>query len=98
MNGAALALQTRPIQRLRVQGVLAAGAQLVRDVAGQIESRSIDRLMSERRRLLRELRMGIDCARELVCFEAIQAAVDESDRALRRIIEEETGCSKASIP
>lgn len=98
MGSALLSLQARPAQRLRVQAVLALTAQLVRSAAGKLESSSLDRLIGERRRWLRELRNGINCPRELGCFEAMQAAVDESDRALRRIIEGEAGCSRASIP
>jgi hypothetical protein len=95
---ALLSLQARPAQRLRVQAVLAVTAQLVRGASGRLESRNVDRLIGERRRLLRELRGGINCPRELGCFEAMQAAVEESDRALRRIIEGERACSRASIP
>lgn len=95
---AMLSLQARPAQRLRVQAVLAVTAQLVRSASGRLESHSVDRLMIERRRLLRELRSGINCPRELGCFEAMQAAVEESDRALKRIIEGEDGCSRVSIP
>ncbi|RYG66683.1 hypothetical protein EON77_17205 [bacterium] len=84
MNG----LQTRPAQRLRVQGVLAVSFQLVRGAAGALEVERLRGLMSERRRLLRELRNGIDGARELGCFEAMQAAVEESDRALDRILKD----------
>jgi hypothetical protein len=96
MNAQLVSLQVRPVQRLRVQSVLAVSALLIRSAGGALEPAGLDRLMSERRRLLRELRDGINCPRELGCFEAMQAAVDESDRALRRIMER--GCSKASIP
>ena len=89
-------LQARPAQRLRVQAVLAVSAQLIRGAGGMIEREHLDRLMTERRTLLRELRNGIECDRELGCFEAMQAAVEESDRALRRIME--SPCTKASTP
>jgi len=98
MNAAQTSLQARPVQRLRVQAVLAVSAQLIRGAGGTIEAESLDRLMVERHRLLRELRNGIHCPRELGCFEAMQAAVEESDRALRRIIQAEATCSRASIP
>ena len=91
-------LQVRPVQRLRVQAVLALSAQLIRGAGGMIEPQSLDRLMEERRRLLRELRNGIGSAGELGCFEAMQAAVDESDSALRCIIERQTQCTRASTP
>lgn len=91
-------LQRRPAQRLRVQAVLAVSAQLIRGASGDLEADRLDRLMKERRRLLRELRNGIDCPRQLGCFEAMAAAVDESDRALACIIEKEAACSRASIP
>ena len=91
-------LQARPAQRLRVQGVLAVGLQLVRSASGALEASRLQHLMGERRRLLRELRNGIDDARELGCFEAMQAAVEESDRALQSIIKSEATCTKASTP
>lgn len=84
--GSLQGLQARPAQRLRVQAVLAVSFQLVRSAAGALEPGRLQTLMGERRRLLRELRNGIDDARELGCFEAMQAAVEESDRALLRIL------------
>ena len=98
MSAALSSLQVRPVQRLRVQAVLALSAQLIRGAGGMIEPQSLDRLMEERRRLLRELRNGIGSPGELGCFEAMQAAVDESDCALRRIINDEAQCTKASTP
>jgi hypothetical protein len=97
MSAALASLQARPAQRLRVQAVLALSARLIRGVGGMIESEGLGQLMAERRRLLRELRNGIHCSRELGCFEAMQAAVEESDRALRRIMEQ-SSCTKASTP
>lgn len=98
MGPSLTSLQARPAQRLRVQAVLAVSAQLIRSAGGDIEAGSLDRLMTERRRLLRELRNGISCPRELGCFEAMQAAVEESDRALRRIIESVgTGADRATM-
>jgi len=94
MGAELLSLQARPAQRLRVQAVLALSAQLIRTVGGSVESRSVDELIGERRRLLRELRNGILCPRELGCFEAMQAAVEESDRALRRIMEDHSECPR----
>lgn len=97
MSGAVGSLQVRPAQRLRVQALLAVSAQLIRGAGGMIEPDSLDRLMSERRRLLRELRNGIVEQRELGCFEAMEAAVEESDRAIRRIMKDGT-CTKVSTP
>jgi hypothetical protein len=97
MSAATTSLQARPAQRLRVQAVLAVSAQLVRRMAGRVEAATVVHLMDERRILLRELRNGINCPRELGCFEAMQAAVEESDRALHSIMTR-AGCSKASIP
>jgi hypothetical protein len=94
---AAASLQARPVQRLRVQALMALSAQLIRGAGGRIESGALDDLMTERRRVLRELRNGIASPRELRCFEAMQSAVEESDRALRRIIEDEQ-CTRASTP
>jgi hypothetical protein len=96
MNAELVSLQARPLQRLRVQSVLAVSALLIRSAGGALEAKGLAQLMDERRRLLRELRDGINCPRELGCFEAMQSAVDESDRALRSIMER--GCSKASTP
>ena len=103
MGAAVLSLQARPAQRLRVQAVLALSAQLIRGAGGKVEPQGLDHLMGERRRLLRELRNGILCPRELGCFEAMQAAVEESDRALRRIIQDQDEgtrqeCTKVSTP
>ena len=98
MSAALASLQVRPAQRLRVQAVLAVSAQLIRGAGGMIEAARLDRLMVERRRLLRELGNGIHGARELGCFEAMQAAVEESDRALRRIMNNEGTCTRASTP
>jgi hypothetical protein len=89
-------LQARPVQRLRVQALMAVTAQLIRRAGGNIEADSLDRLIAERRRLLRELRNGIGSPRELGCLEAMEAAVEESDRALRRIMINEAPCTKAS--
>lgn len=97
MSGALGSLQVRPAQRLRVQAVLAVSAQLIRGAGGMIEPDRLTHLMSERRRLLRELRNGIMEPRELGCFEAMEAAVEESDRALRRIMKDGT-CTKVSTP
>jgi len=97
MSGVTGSLQIRPAQRLRVQAVLAVSAQLIRGAGGMIEPDRLDHLMSERRRLLRELRNGILEQHELGCFEAMKAAVDESDRALRRIMKDGT-CTKVSTP
>lgn len=83
------ALQVRPAQRLRVQAMMAVTLQLVRSAAGRLEPGSLERLMGERRRLLRELGNGIEGARELGCFEAMRAAVEESDRALQHILKDE---------
>ena len=98
MSAALSSLQVRPAQRLRVQAVLAVSAQLIRGAGGIIHAGSLGRLMEERRKLLRELRNGIHCSRELGCFEAMQAAVEESDRALQSIIKSEATCTKASTP
>jgi hypothetical protein len=95
MSTATLSLQARPAQRLRVQALLALSAQLIRGAGGIIEADSLDALMIERHRVLRELRNGLDSPRELGCYEAMQAAVEESDRALRRIMKDET-CTRAS--
>ena len=98
MDPALVSLQARPAQRLRVQAVLALSAQLIRGAGGALEADRLDYLMGERRRLLRELRNGIHGARELGCFEAMQAAVEESDRALRCIIETVgTGAGHANV-
>jgi hypothetical protein len=98
MDGTLVSLQARPAQRLRVQALLAVSAQLIRRAGGRLEADGMDRLMRERRRLLRELRNGIHCPRELGCFEAMEAAVEESDRALRRIIETVgTGAGHANV-
>jgi hypothetical protein len=75
---------------------MAVSAQLIRGAGGIIEPDSLDRLMSERHRLLRELRNGIGSPRELGCLQAMEAAVEESDRALRRIMINEAPCTKAS--
>ena len=94
MTGTSLAgLQARPAQRLRVQAVLAVSFQLVRSASGDLQPGQLRRLMGERRRLLRELRNGIDDTRELGCFEAMQAAVEESDRALDRILKDPLACT-----
>jgi hypothetical protein len=98
MAGTVASLLVRPVQRLRVQAVLALSMQLVRRSGGTIEADGLADLIGERRRLLRELRNGIDCPRELGCFEAMAAAVEESDRALRRIMKDEGVCSRASTP
>jgi hypothetical protein len=98
MPAASASLLLRPAQRLRVQAVLAVSAQLIRCAGGNLQAEGLDCLIGERRRLLRELRNGIDCPRELGCFEAMAAAVDESDRALRRIMNDEAACSRASTP
>jgi len=95
------ALAARPAQRLRLQAVMAVSAQLIRRAGGTLETESLRRLMTERRRLLSELRNGIQSPRELGCFEAMQAAVEESDRALQRIMKDVAGehtCTKASTP
>ena len=97
MAAALTSLQVRPAQRLRVQAVLAVSAQLIRGAGGMIEPDSLDRLMTERRKLLRELRNGISCDRELGCFEAMQAAVEESDRALRCIMEHVEACPGQAV-
>ena len=86
-GGAVVALRSRPSQRLRAQAVLTVSAQLIRGAGSRCEPDMLTRLMGERRRLLRDLRNGIACPHELGCFEAMQTAVEESDRALRRIIE-----------
>jgi hypothetical protein len=88
-------LRVRPVQRLRVQAVLAVSLQLVRGAGKSLPPDGLQELMSERRRLLRELRTGIECPTELGCFEAMQAAVEESDRALLRIMTDERGCTRA---
>lgn len=88
-------LQGRPIQRLRVQGLLAVSSQLVRGAARRTEPRVLRQLMLERRRLLRELGNGIREAHELGCFEAMRAAVVESDRALLRIMKDQRACTRA---
>ncbi len=97
MEPAVASLQARPVQRLRVQTLLTLSAQLIRGAGGDIEPGSLDRLMSERQRVLRELRNGILSPRELRCFEAMEAAVEESDRALRRIMKD-VQCTRASTP
>ncbi len=97
MSSALSSLQARPAQRLRVQAVLAVSAQLIRGAGGMIEPDSLDRLMAERHKLLRELRNGIHCDGELGCFEAMQAAVEESDRALRRIMEHVDSCAGRAV-
>lgn len=97
MASALASLQGRPAQRLRVQAVLAVSAQLIRGAGGMIEPAGLDRLMRDRRKLLRELRNGISGERELGCFEAMQAAVEESDRALRRIMEHVGPCANRTV-
>ena len=82
VGGPRLWLQARPAQRLLVQGVLALTAQLVRAIAAGSDAQDVRALMAERQRLLRELGRGIRGERELGCYEAMRAAVTESDVAI----------------
>ena len=75
-------LQARPAQRLLVQGVMAVTAQLLRSLSESLDAAAMRALLAERQRLLRELGRGIRGERELGCYEAMRAAVAESDVAI----------------
>jgi hypothetical protein len=81
-----LLLQSRPAQRLLVQGVMALTGQLVRGIGEQRDPLALRGLMGERHRMVRELGNSVGDGAALTCLAAMTAAVLESDRALEVIL------------
>ena len=75
-------LQSTPAQRLLVQGVLAVTGQLVRCIGGRTDAASVQALVAERHRMLRELGHSVTDDAALGCLAALTAAVIELDLAL----------------
>ena len=76
----------RPAQRLLVQGVLASTAHLVRKLRDGAAPADLQRLMSERRRMLGELAATDGCAEFCSSLRALGAAVAESERTVEALL------------
>jgi hypothetical protein len=77
-----LLLQATPAQRLQVQGVMALTGQLVRGIGSRADAASMQELVEERHRMLRELGHSVTDDAAIGCLAALTAAVIESDLAL----------------
>jgi hypothetical protein len=75
-------LQSTSAQRLLVQGVMALTGQLVRGIGSQTDADSMQELVDERHRMLRELGHSVTDDAALGCLAALTAAVIELDLAL----------------
>jgi hypothetical protein len=77
---------TPAARRLLVQGVLASTAQLVRSVRDGRPPGEVRSLMSERRRMLRELGSGTAAPEGIAALGVLEQAVAESDRTLEYLL------------
>ena len=77
---------TRPARRLLVQGVMASTAPLVRGVHDGRRPVEVRALMSERRRMLRELIEQEDAPENRETLGFLEQAVAESDRTLEDLL------------
>jgi hypothetical protein len=82
----AMAAAGAPAQRLLAQSVMASTHQLVRSVRDGRQPAAIRGLMGERRRLLAELARYVNVPGGAGSLAALEAAVNESDRTLEKLI------------
>jgi hypothetical protein len=76
----------RAAQQLLVLGVTASTARLVRSLRDGCAGDQIQQLMSERRRMLRELAVGLSGPEFAGRMQALGAAVAESDRTVEALL------------
>jgi hypothetical protein len=76
----------RAAQRLLVLGVMASTAQIVRCLRDEPGSDQVRRLMSERRRMLRELETGLPGPGFEARLQALGAAIAESDQTMEALL------------
>jgi hypothetical protein len=73
--------------RLRVRGILAVTAQLVRDAADPRKRDVMHGMLDERRRILAELARDLHEDGPTRCLDALMAAVEESDRTFGQLLD-----------